>query len=523
MIISILVIMAYLLYTVCKTLQFNAMYKWVSSMVNIPLPSLDTIYSEADAADCVPIVFLIPALREESLVDETLSYFSQIQYPKEKLHIVFVTTDEETISKRERAHQLPVLYNQLRKKPTLKAMAQHNKGLFPRQEYERVIQIATRNTDQQTGVKELEDLYFSILDTSALIEKKLLLDKGEFTNFYHIRCPTLNGGGKPTQINYAIGLIDKKIEELGYIQDFYIGIYDFDSRPDNRTCMYIAQKVWEANQGKSELDAPDFFQQMQYPLNHLEYVEQYCAHKSLIRSNLTLYCRRVLGIELYKFYKYAEHIRRKKKGLPPCINCLGTGMFIKYKTLKQVGGFSEPVEDLVLGYQLSSLKKNMLPIPYINITEPYFSISAMIRSQSRIFMVGIRLVKERNFSSISIAMAIKEMFEFFVWFAIGPVMWTAFTYLFYTKIIVAFILLALVLTFRFFLDVTILIKMNQKLLVNHQYHDGSYHFTAWEKVKMIFISPTMGLIRSAIAFVGLIKYIGVYWLHIDVKRSKTER
>ena len=61
--------------------------------------------------DALPeIVIIIPALREVSLVDDTLDYFSKLKYAKDKYKIVFVTTVIETISKKEKRNRIERFY-----------------------------------------------------------------------------------------------------------------------------------------------------------------------------------------------------------------------------------------------------------------------------------------------------------------------------------------------------------------------------------------------------------------------------
>ena len=81
----------------------------------------------------------------------------------------------------------------------------------------------------------------------------------------------------------------------------------------------------------------------------------------------------------------------------PIINCLGAGIFIEENTLREIGGFAEPVEDLVLGYKLNIKNKRVEPLPYINIMQPYLYMKEMINSHSRIFMIGLRLYREGTY------------------------------------------------------------------------------------------------------------------------------
>lgn len=113
------------------------------------------------------ICILLPALREQSIVDSTYLNFSNLKYPKEKIKVVFVTTERE--------------------------------------EFEYKIKGQ------------------SVTTTSQLINKKLKDCPIDY--MCHIHYP-FEKGNKSSQLNYAI---DKLLENKEIDFNTYIGVFDFDS------------------------------------------------------------------------------------------------------------------------------------------------------------------------------------------------------------------------------------------------------------------------------------------------------
>jgi len=517
-----ILVLVYLLYSIYKTFSWICVLKWIEKNEKSKRQQIHYDYLPY-------FIILIPALREASLVDETMEYFTKLAYPKDKLFIVFVTTEDEKIFKRMRRTNIEKFFKHVKNNYTVRTIASHNSGLFPRSYFKKIIDIMDRSKDNETRLEKLFDLYDSVPDTGDLIANKIKSDKGKYKNYYHISCPCLKGGGKPTQLNYAVEYLNEIIDFSKINKDhLYIGVYDFDSRPDIRTLNYIAAVNYERIQNNQK--TPDFYQQTQLPLNNLEYIDQFSKFGSLIKSNLNLYTRRALGIELYKLKKM-EIFQRKIRHpflhfLQPAINAIGTGMFIKPETLNEIDGFAEPVEDLVLGYKLGILGKEVVPIPYLNIMEPYYNIISMINSHSRIFMIALRLYKEKikiN-SFISGVLAIKEFFECIIWLLCTPILWAGYVYLLLnTDPLLVGCLLFITVFMRFYLEEILLIKVNKKLLSYHQHNSSLMVLKPDEIVRMVLLSPILGLIRFITALIGLCKLIYIYVLKKKTIRAKTER
>ena len=118
------------------------------------------------------IYVLLPALREQKIVAETIFWFKNIKY-NGTIKYIIITTEKE--------------------------------------EYE----------NKKNKVKEET--------TSQLVEKKLSEIKD--SRFMHLHYPKTNGN-KSSQMNYAVDEILKTEEDL---ENTYISVFDFDSKPEKNT------------------------------------------------------------------------------------------------------------------------------------------------------------------------------------------------------------------------------------------------------------------------------------------------
>lgn len=478
--------------------------------------------------DALPeIVIIIPALREVSLVDDTLDYFSKLKYAKDKYKIVFVTTVIETISKKEKRNRIERFYRKINLKNNLEEIGKCSEGLFPLSYLKEVEKIIGSDKTDNERIQELYELYDSVPSTGEVIEKTIELNKEKYRNYYIVECPIADmEAGKPTQLNYVVEHLSEVIGE--YNKDrLLIGVYDFDSRPDWRTLSYIALKEQEyKKQGRSPID---FYQQTQLPYKNIKDIDSISKSKNLMKANVIMYTSRALGIEIFKILRYRKHLERGRfRFMRPVINCLGAGMFIEKGILKEIGGFAEPVEDLVLGYQLNIKNKYVEPIPYINIMMPYLFMKEMINSHSRVFMIGLRLYWEGKYiepgKGQSIIPAVKEFIECMMWLLCCPIMWTAFIMCAVRGYInVGLILLLCVILLRFWVDFIIMLQEAKRQIRDYDGIECSIDISHGQMIAMMLLSPLLGIIRFVGAFVGVGKYIFFYVFHKKIYRKKTER
>lgn len=515
------IIFAYILFSIYHLFSSQYVANWMKKekRKKIELNDIDI--------DIPDVVIIIPALREVSLVEDTLKYFSQIKYPKEKYKIVFVTTIMETISKEEKRKNIDEFYKKISLKKNLEEIVNYNEGLFPLIYLKDVERIISANKKGNEIRDELYKLYDSIPTTRDCIAKTIEANKERYRNYYIVECSKAGVEvGKPTQLNYVIDGLHELLGDINK-ERLLIGVYDFDSRPDLRTLSYIALKEHECKKQGREL--PDFYQQTQLPYKDNKNIDIMSKNKNLMKANVIMYTRRALGIEIFKIMRYKKHLERGHiRFMRPIINCLGAGMFIEENTLREIGGFAEPVEDLVLGYKLNIKNKRVEPLPYINIMQPYLYMKEMINSHSRIFMIGLRLYREGTYIESdkiqSIIPAIKEFCECIMWLLCCPIMWTAFICYFTNGFIIeGMALLICTILLRFWVDFIILAQEAKNQIMDYEGIECNIEISRKQMIIMLILSPFLGIVRFVSALVGGGKFIYFYVLHKKTYRKKTER
>lgn len=202
--------------------------------------------------------------------------------------------------------------------------------------------------------------------TYFLINKMLPLYDREKIMLIHY--PKKNGV-MAHQINYAFNTILKK--EIN--KDFWIGIYNVDSRISFETIIYIR------NQINSSINQNRCYQQYSYYSN--------VYHKKSILGSEELWQNRwTLCFEIYRSIvqlKMKRYFNIRFSGIKELIfekmnYIIGHGFFIHSKLLESIGGLPENTinEDAFMGYLLNCMRVDIFPIPYLE--KAYFVNSLQI-------------------------------------------------------------------------------------------------------------------------------------------------
>lgn len=265
---------------------------------------------KVDENDVGMIYIFLPALREQKIVKETLDHFSKLKMPNFK--IVVITSEKEEHEKRQNG-----------------------------------------NIMMTTG--ECVDEY---------------IKKNNSYFIMHFHCPLIVGT-KSTQLNYAAEKIRNMLTETKQ-QHCYIGVYDFDSRP-NLDVLADFQKLL------SFQNFPEIIQQVPVNLKNIDGILQnnnFLMLLHCLQSNI-----RAIGIELFTLLLHMF-------GIQAPLYCMGAGMYIRFDTLISNGLFPEPVDDLTLGYRLYLNKKRFAVLPNFNLVEAPDTVKSLI-NQDRLIFTGV--------------------------------------------------------------------------------------------------------------------------------------
>jgi hypothetical protein len=322
------------------------------------------------------IVVLLPALREQGLVKDTLSWYAQLSYPRSALDVVVVTTareGHEWESRREAA----LARAEAATGPD--ELEQALVGVVPRTERQALAARGTPTRDEIVravdAVRSTEELARELVDE--------LDEAGQGPGFHVVNYPKVDGR-KGSQLNYAI---EWAYQQLEVTEDTYFAVFDFDARPDLRTFRMLHATATGGD------GAPAFVQQVQVPL----LTRDRAARRLLIQGFTLFAARRALGVEVGRIL-----LLRLARRLPavlapllrPMVYGIGSGMFLRAGSLGRLGTFPEPHDDLAIGYRASLLGERIAVLPSFNLVEPYGSVRQLTEGMSWVCLGSVRVGRE---------------------------------------------------------------------------------------------------------------------------------
>lgn len=338
-------------------------------------------------------VILLPALREQSILKQTLDHFSGIDYPLDKVAICVITTEKENFQKNHSRKRLKELAERLPKNVEEVDLIKNGGGIFPLSHITELISLIN-NAPQSQRLRTMEDYYDQVHTTPQMAASEVNNQNSKLGKsvFHHIHYPEIEGT-KASQLNYAIDNLSVYLGELVKEEcRTYIGVYDFDCEPDVRILKYIAKEFVD-----SALP-PDMFQQPALPIKNLSLYKGGIIG-AVLKGFALRSLQRGLGIEIFKLHFLGWLKKEKipkflKAILRPMVYGVGAGMYVNLSSLRRIGLFPEPVDDLGVGYRMSFLNSEILPVPFISIMNPYYSVPQMMNSYSFVFMGGVQAYKD---------------------------------------------------------------------------------------------------------------------------------
>jgi cellulose synthase/poly-beta-1,6-N-acetylglucosamine synthase-like glycosyltransferase len=249
-----------------------------------------------DAEPLPFLVILLPAFREQAVVERTLARFRRMRYaPEDAVRIIVITAARE------------------------------------------------------------RHLFANEPTTGDLLDRHLA--RAPDPRMLHL-CDPAPSGTKASQMNYALRALGSSCDTTRT----YIGVYDFDSVPDEDTLRRVGEVALNEQW-------PDVIQQVPLPLLNLNDLPSSLAGDVLRVEGLT-HLVRCFGIEQYRLLTTCRHTTGY---------CMGAGLFIRLDTLLSVGGFPQPCDDITLGYQLSALGKRFRAVPVFNTVEVPWRFSQLVQ------------------------------------------------------------------------------------------------------------------------------------------------
>ncbi len=359
------------------------------------------------------IIIALPVLREQRVLEETLTLFSKFQYPKEKFKIIVVTTEKELSEKRQKAKKLSSLAQDMGNNLSREKILEKYLGVFPKNRLENLIKKG-RNIKEQKKLLALLKKEYEAYPTTIKLARELIPrfnSKMGWECFYHLHYPQ-TFGVMSHQLNFVAKKLTKILKRKIKADRVYFGVYNADSAPSLKTLIALGTDALSYYQKNKRY--PEVYQQIAaYVKNFASYSETPKGY--LLQASSIVQTRWALGSEIPMLRKHSNFWEKRDKKLSlleklfkePSAYCVGHGLFIRYDILQNIGYFPDETmnEDLALGFYLCLKKIPIRPIATLENVENPETIVSLIKQKAMWFWGMIdyfdyRQVAEKKIKSI---------------------------------------------------------------------------------------------------------------------------
>lgn len=292
------------------------------------------------------LLIMIPALREQSIIEKTLSHFSQFQIQNIDIHLAIVGTYKEVLSKRERRKEIESSYKQYKESTTKSIMDQILRGLFCDDLFEMLW-----NERDNIGLEKFKEIYDNQPSTREVVEEWIKNKKDTPMKFYYLESPN-STGDRATQLNYGLKYFTNNIEENIDV----VGVYDADSLPEKNTFYEVIKEIC-TNKAAA----------CQQPLHFIDKANDLVLNKKnpiLVASALYQTTWSMIK-ELPNLLMYSKHCEKHpNKFYKRNLYLNGHGEFFSKDLLCKIGGFPEGIitDGVQIGYRLAMINAPIKPI-----------------------------------------------------------------------------------------------------------------------------------------------------------------
>jgi cellulose synthase/poly-beta-1,6-N-acetylglucosamine synthase-like glycosyltransferase len=359
------VLVAITLTACCRTFMVLLAARWLSR------PSLTV----SDTGPLPPIVVLLPAYMEQKLVEATLRHFAQLDYPTDRYRIVVVTTQRERTIHSDYSDQSPdggaqVTGHQPHKKPALSLTISDLPSRLSRR-----LRRGSKTTLPVSGTV--------ITSTGQLVDAVL----AQYSIVKRIDAPA-SWRFKAGQLRYAIQNLETILEDWPLLKECrYVGIYDFDARPDRYALRAAAAAA---------KDRPPIMQQPGFTVPRAS-VSGSAANRLFSLLDGQLHARYGLRVELASLIldRLVDRLGRNVRVFfRSSIHTVGIGLFLDRQQLDEIGGIPPIVDDLAIGWRAAGAGLAVAPIKSPVFYDAYGSLRQAARSRAFICSGYLRATED---------------------------------------------------------------------------------------------------------------------------------
>lgn len=308
------------------------------------------------------ILIVIPCLREQDIIIQTLKYFLELTNNFDNVKILVVTTQKEEYEKENNMNLKGELIKDIKNNIELqKLINKYNKILSTNEIKEMLKYRRSKNI-----TKIINDKIQKSKTTNDLIKEFIIKNHLE-ERIYHFHYPN-NEGIMADQLNYVLNNFRFNNEK-----NYYFSVYNADSIPDKKTIEEVLQTI-------NEKQKPKVIQQYSVPISNWDELSNLMKGFAIYQSNFELRYGLINSYSPNKLlYTYV----------------VGHGMYIRVDILKQIGGFETKYwcEDIYMSYVLRNKNISIVPIKKLEIMQSPQYLSILTRQNAVWFKTSFECLK----------------------------------------------------------------------------------------------------------------------------------
>lgn len=308
------------------------------------------------------ILIVIPCLREQDIIIQTLSYFLGLTRHLDNVKLLIVTTQKEEFEKEINLYLKDQLIKDVKNNMQLQKLINKYNKILSTNEIKEILKYSKLENIEEIINNKIQNSK----TTSVLIEEFIIQNHLE-EKVYHFHYPN-NEGIMADQLNYVLNNFEFKDEK-----NYYFSVYNADSIPNKDTIKEVLTTI-------NENDNPKVIQQYSVPISNWNELSNLMKGFSIYQSNFELRYGLINSYFPNKLlYTYV----------------VGHGMYIRVDILKQIGGFETKYwcEDIYMSYVLRNKDISIYPIKTLEIMQSPQYLSILTKQNSVWFKTSFECLK----------------------------------------------------------------------------------------------------------------------------------
>ena len=308
------------------------------------------------------ILIVIPCLREQDIIIETLKHFLKLTKNLNNVKILVVTTQKEEFEKEENLYLKEQLIKDVKNNIELQRLINKYNKILSTNEIKEILK-----SSKPENLEEIINNKIKNLKTTNNLIEEFIFENHLEEKLYHFHYPG-NEGIMADQLNYVLNNFDFKNEK-----NYYFSVYNADSIPNKDTIKEVLETINENNN-------PKVIQQYSVPISNWDDLSNLMKGFAIYQSNFELRYGLINSYFPSRFlYTYV----------------VGHGMYIRVDILKQLGGFETKYwcEDIYMSCVLRNKDISIHPIKTLEIMQSPQYISILTKQNAVWFRTSFECLK----------------------------------------------------------------------------------------------------------------------------------